>query len=326
MPHRASGSPVDLFPRHTLPTHHHGICTTTHVWESVIVALLRHTRFYHRRDRIHRSGRELGTSCIALRSGSKHHDGMLRFSIAGIPVSVRPFFWLVAIFLGYGFIRRDVFQPEWLGVANWVAIVFLGVLCHEMGHALVARRFGATVRIVLTTFGGYTAWGLPDTDGTDAARAMSPGLRAVVAVAGSAVGVVIGLGALGVQILGRSAGGWPPDVFFITNAIIWVNLGWGVLNWVPLRPLDGGHILEAGLEAVFGERSKTISSRVFLVLSAMAAYFAWRFDLIFIAFLAVFLALSELRRLSPEPTAVNRQRPVMSYDDPEPDSNPNPNP
>ncbi len=242
---------------------------------------------------------------------------MMRFSIVGIPVTVRLSFWLVAVFLGFSFIRDGGMQPEWVGIALWVGIVFLGVLSHEMGHALVARHFGARVRIELTTFGGFTAWSLPasgNPGGADPGR-MNPGLRALVAVAGSGVGVIIGLATWGVQILGRAQGGWPEEVFFITGAMIWVNLGWGVLNWAPLRPLDGGHILEAALEGLFGKKADTVAVWVFFVLSVAAAYLAWRLDLIIIAVLAGFLAVSEFRRLTPALPA--GEPPVMSYDEPD---------
>lgn len=206
-------------------------------------------------------------------------EAVIRFSLRGIPVTVRPSFWLVAFLLGLGLADRAL-------LAAWVAIVFLSVLAHEMGHALSARRFGAEVSVTLTTLGGFTRWVMPQ--GT-----LSPGRRALVAGAGSAVGIVLGLLVLGAFLATRP---WGPTAVSIVLMVVWVNVGWGVLNWLPIRPLDGGHLVLAFLDLAFPNRADRIASVVFLVTTLAALGAALYFRFLFAAALAGFMAWAEISR------------------------------
>lgn len=222
---------------------------------------------------------------------------VIRFSLWSIPVTVRPSFWLVAFLLGWGAIGDGVL------LASWVAIVFVSVLIHELGHALSARRYGAEVSITLTTLGGFTRWSMSD-------RGMSPGRRALVAGAGSAVGIVAGLSILGVFLATRPWGATAADIVVM---IVWVNVGWGVLNWLPIRPLDGGHLVLALLDLVVPKHADRIASALFVVTSLGALAAALYFRLIFAAALAGFMAWAEISRyVSPQPVALPEQ---FDYDD-----------
>ena len=66
----------------------------------------------------------------------------LQFRVAGIPVRVHPLFWLMTLILG----AQGKPGPELL---IWVAVVFVSVLAHELGHACLHRYFGQPARIVL---------------------------------------------------------------------------------------------------------------------------------------------------------------------------------
>ena len=61
----------------------------------------------------------------------------LRFSLLGIPVRIHPLFWAVTAVLGFRMNERNL--PM---VVVWVACVFVSILVHEYGHALMARNFG----------------------------------------------------------------------------------------------------------------------------------------------------------------------------------------
>ena len=54
----------------------------------------------------------------------------LNFSLLGIPVRIHPFFWLAGLLLG----PRQGGPPA---ILLWIAAVFLAILVHELGHALV---------------------------------------------------------------------------------------------------------------------------------------------------------------------------------------------
>src|SRR5690349_4781192 len=79
----------------------------------------------------------------------------LRFSIFGIPVRVHPLFWLMTLLFG-----GAVGNPITLLI--WVAVVFISILTHELGHALTMRFFGQPARIILHLSGGLAipdSWG-----------------------------------------------------------------------------------------------------------------------------------------------------------------------
>lgn len=223
---------------------------------------------------------------------------MIRFSLGSIPVTVRPTFWLVALLLGWTLGDRAL-------LAAWVVIVFVSVLAHELGHALTARRYGADVSITLTTFGGFTRWSM-------GRGGMSPGRRAVIAAAGSGVGIVLGLSILGAYLLTRPWGATPETVVVL---VVWVNVGWGVLNWLPIRPLDGGHLVLALLDLAVPRHAERIAAVVFLVTGLAALAAALYFDLIFAALLAGFMTWAEISRWFP--SSGSPQPLEFSYDEPD---------
>lgn len=224
-----------------------------------------------------------------------------------MPVTVRGSFLLIVGligFVGVGSVAQTV---------AWIVIVFVSILIHEMGHALTARSFGSTVTIELNGLGGLTRWNIPD-------GGVTPGKRALIAAAGSATGLAFG--GL-VWVFSRPFG---PDVSlpgFIIETTIYVNVFWGLLNWLPIRPLDGGHLLESLLEKIAPKRAATIARVVFMITAGGALVYAFNRGLLFIGVLAAWLLLSELSVGRPSPTPqVPRGIPTLSYDeeDHEPES------
>lgn len=200
-----------------------------------------------------------------------------------------------------GFLGRR----EPIHILAWVAIVFFSILIHEYGHALTARSMGATVQIELNGLGGLTRWSVPE-------ESFGPGKRALVAASGSAVGVAFG--GL-VWLVATRFGPYSELVAFVINNLIWVNLFWGLLNWVPIRPLDGGHLLISLLQKIAPKRADVIARVIFTVTAASALVWAVMSDLLFIAVLAGWMLLVEL---VPRPTggAPKAPLPEFSYDEP----------
>jgi Zn-dependent protease len=156
-------------------------------------------------------------------------DEPSHFSLFGIPVRIGLGFWLMSFVFGF---RSD--RPFAAGVRSalaWTAIVFVSILLHEMGHALVARRFGAKPSIKLHAFGGLTFTGVN----------MSRPRQIAVSLAGPFMGFAFG--AL-VFFLSRKLG-IAPNQKWLVDQILWVNVGWGIINLIPVVPLDGGHVLAA---------------------------------------------------------------------------------
>ena len=74
------------------------------------------------------------------------------FPVLGFAVRVHPTFWIGAVVLGS---QR---ATSVMDLASWVLVVFVSVLAHELGHALVAARWGVVYRITLHGAGGQTNW------------------------------------------------------------------------------------------------------------------------------------------------------------------------
>jgi Zn-dependent protease len=140
----------------------------------------------------------------------------------------------------------------------WVAVVITGVLAHELGHAFVGRRLGLQPWIRLTAFGGVTGWLRP--------RPLTPRQEIGISFSGPAVGIAIGGGVL-LAILGGFFAGAPPAVSRFATFVVWVNLGWGVLNLLPILPLDGGHIASSLAELVAGRRGRVAARGLSVVLT-----------------------------------------------------------
>jgi Zn-dependent protease len=202
---------------------------------------------------------------------------MLTFRLLGIPVTVRPSFLLIAVLLGFN-------SGSTTRIFIWIGVVFVSIVVHELGHALVARTFGSEVEIELNAIGGLTSWTLDPEE-------MGPGRRALVAGAGSATGLLFGGSVwLAAVVTGPHAG----DVGYALTIIVWVNVFWGLLNWLPIRPLDGGHLLMSLLEKTVPARGDAIARYVFIVTAAAGAFFALRFGFLFAALLSGWLLVSEL--------------------------------
>ena len=220
----------------------------------------------------------------------RHHSGLtVKLRLAGIPLRIKPSFLVVVCLLGMPIVRYPTVEPlELIGrLAIWVGVVLVSVVIHELGHALLARRFGAEAAMELWALGGLTTW-------QPVSRPITPVRRAAIAAAGSALGVVVG-GA--VYPLWKMAG---PPVGLVSLAlgwIVWVNLGWGLINWLPIRLLDGGHIFRGVIDALWPKRSERVANLFFLFSSGAAAIVAFRLRFPIAGLFAAFMLIMEVRLL-----------------------------
>jgi stage IV sporulation protein FB len=179
----------------------------------------------------------------------------LQFRVAGIPVRVHPLFWLMALILG----AQGKPGPELL---IWVAVVFVSILAHELGHAFMSRYFGQSARIALYLMGGLTisessAYGL----NSGRRRSSTASSQILVSVAGPGAGFLLA-GVLVAVIFAAGSQvsldwvGWLPALSpelvpplsearymdVVLTDLLWVNMFWGLVNLLPIYPLDGGQI------------------------------------------------------------------------------------
>lgn len=176
----------------------------------------------------------------------------LRFTVAGIPVRVHPLFWLITLLLGS--------SGNLLLIPIWLLVIFVSILVHELGHAFAFRRYGQRSHIVLHFAGGLTIpepvyWG-----SGYANVSLSPNQQIFISLAGPGAGFLLAaLVILFVLVTGGSIGttwllGILPlplraDLSFGGNILslfitlmLWVNIFWGLVNLLPVYPLDGGQV------------------------------------------------------------------------------------
>ena len=144
-----------------------------------------------------------------------------------------------------------------------VVCVFAVIVVHELGHALVARKFGYQTRdILLLPIGGIASLErMPE----------QPVQELAVALVGPAINLAIA----GLLYLGIVAAGGSTSLATATSLggaiatqLMWINIGLALFNLIPAFPMDGGRALRALLAIGLGH------SRATDIASALGKIFA----------------------------------------------------
>jgi Zn-dependent protease len=186
----------------------------------------------------------------------------LHFRLFGIPVRVHPMFWVITLLLGLG----GSGDAEPLRVLIWVAVVFVSILVHEFGHALTQRHFRGHPWVTLYSFGGLASCSdcerspraqlLISFAGPVAGFLFAGVIIAVVALSGHAIGFALTKDRVDLESLGVQSLLIQPMAAFVAFleplrsqplnemilALLQVNILWGLINLLPIYPLDGGQI------------------------------------------------------------------------------------
>jgi Zn-dependent protease len=179
--------------------------------------------------------------------------------IFGIPIKIDPSFLIVCALLAYSRLS----QPELL--VEWLIVILVSIIIHELGHALMVRLFGMTPQIMLYSMGGLTSW-------QDNKR-VSPPKHIAISLAGPFAGFLFG----GIVILSNIM---LPDLFadrigrYAYDDLLWVNFGWGIFNLLPILPLDGGNVVHSIEEWVRKKPGGTIARAVSLIAAVCVALWA----------------------------------------------------
>ncbi|WP_437940762.1 site-2 protease family protein [Sorangium sp. So ce341] len=190
--------------------------------------------------------------------------------IAGIDVNVHATFGLIVALGALQWSGHHGARGALFGAALMLAL-FACVALHELGHSLVARRFGLTVReILLLPIGGVAML---------AGRPQKPLHELLIALAGPAVNVVlaavllvvtVALGLLS-ELPSLGAGASPSPA----TALLWLlgaNVALAVFNMIPALPLDGGRVLRAGLSMAIGPARATSAAAAIGQVIAVALF------------------------------------------------------
>ncbi len=159
---------------------------------------------------------------------------------------------MVALIAGGLADNRFAFDaPGYSGAAYALAgaltavVLLFGVLLHELGHAVVARRFGMRVDgITLSWMGGVTR-----IEGD----AHSPGAEFGIAGIGPLVSAAFG-GVLWLVRVALVGGGGDQLVISALGWLAVINVVLAVFNLLPASPLDGGRVLHSVVWAVTHDR------------------------------------------------------------------------
>jgi len=122
----------------------------------------------------------------------------------------------------------------------FLCAIFVCVVIHELGHSLVARRFGKQARsITLLPIGGVASLdSIPE----------KPSQEIAMAIVGPLINLVIAAG------LYLVIGGWtgegelnlaPTSMRGFFGGLMGVNVMLAVFNLIPALPMDGGRVLRA---------------------------------------------------------------------------------
>jgi Zn-dependent protease len=150
-----------------------------------------------------------------------------------------------------------------------VALLFVCVVLHELGHALMARRFGiATHAIVLLPIGGVAQL---------ASSPQNPRHELWIAVAGPAVNLLIAAVLLLVSYPAGLAGLPEESLRMLLSQpspaalLLWLlgaNVTMALFNLLPALPMDGGRMLRAALAMRMGNaRATPVAATVAQVLA-----------------------------------------------------------
>lgn len=187
-----------------------------------------------------------------------------------------------------------------LWLAGGIAVF---TLIHELGHAIAARSSGAEASISLAFMAGYTSFSTP--------KPLRGARKALISFAGPLSQIVASVAVL--LVMGIEP--WSIDSVRAgsdaARAIWWAGPMIGLLNLVPVLPLDGGHLAQTALEGVLRRpalREMAIASVAVTV--GVAVLMAVTGNTGFVIFIA-FLLIGQLQIL--QRTSTKPPKPVPAH-------------
>lgn len=170
-----------------------------------------------------------------------NRQGISLGRLLGIPIGL-DYSWFLAFILITWTLAANYYPAEfnnWPAVQYWVVaaataiLLFVSVLLHELGHAVIAMRYKIPVRsITLFIFGGVAQID---------AEPPSPGAEFWIALAGPAVSLALAVifGLLQLVLTGIA------PLLALAEYLAYINGILVLFNLIPGFPLDGGRVLRA---------------------------------------------------------------------------------
>ena len=195
----------------------------------------------------------------------------------GIPVKIEGSFFVLTLFLASGRLSEPALLVEWL------LVVLVSILLHELGHAFAGRAFGLSPEITLYSMGGLTSW--------RGGGELSPSKNVAVSLAGPFSGFLFG--AL-VYLSRPLLPGVQTSALAYTalRDLLWVNVGWGLFNLLPILPLDGGQALQSVERGVLRRKEQWITPVVSLLFAVAVTAWVFSEKFLWAAFLGGWFTIS----------------------------------
>ena len=163
----------------------------------------------------------------------------------GIPISLH----ISLIFFLLPLLRDNGLGP--ILTLEYILLVIVSVLLHELGHAFAARHYKLTgLSIMLHGFGGFAT----------SSGYRNPTQALVISLAGPTVTFVVGILCLTISFLTKTRFEFDSigdKQMFIIHTIGTLNILLGFLNLIPSFPFDGGNSLRAILNRSMTEFKST---------------------------------------------------------------------
>ena len=198
--------------------------------------------------------------------------------VAGIDLYLHPSALLVLFLVGS--IGGSILES-----LPFVIALFGSIVLHELGHALMARRYGIGTRDITL----YVIGGIARLDRMP--RAAGPEL--LITFAGPAVNLLVAAVLVVVVALSRLLG--LPNDFWLE--VLYLNVGLCLFNLLPIFPMDGGRIFRALLSGWLGRpRATEVAAAVgqFLaVTGGVIGVVAGRWDAVLLAVFVYLAAATE---------------------------------
>ena len=172
-------------------------------------------------------------------------------STGGTVIRIHVTFLIFLLWLWGLYYRQGGTEAAWQGT-GFIALIFLCVLLHELGHVFAARYFGVkTQDVTLWPFGGIASMErMPE----------KPSEELIVAIAGPLVNVVIIAVLalwLGPGLNTESLAALDSPTVSLAAKVLWANVVLVLFNLIPAFPMDGGRVLRALLAMRLGNARAT---------------------------------------------------------------------
>lgn len=185
----------------------------------------------------------------------------VRLVAFGIPIRVHPSFWLMPILFFWHPDRLDL-------VFIFVVCAFFSVLVHELGHAITSEYFGWRSHIFMYFGGGLAV--------SDRMHDPGPGKNIIVSFMGPCAGFIFyGLVVLIQYILRENRISVHDYLLYTFVFLKMMNFWWGVLNLLPVVPLDGGNICGAVCQMLRLHDPIKVTYTISAVVAGATAYYGF---------------------------------------------------